>query len=500
MFGRRAGFQEGVLQALRYTRFGRAKRGRSKWRNALLKSLSALLLTVTMVAGTLLWLVRDNSLGSGPMDYWRLALGSVAGLALILIVFVASLPPRLRRPVGMRIAAVTGALLLVVGIYEIGCYQIPLRSVENNPWYLATGEAMDETNPLLPYVRPPHINWTGKSHGNLAARRYEQDPYAEEVTFQTDHEGFRNSKDISQADVIFIGDSYTEAGNADEDKTFVQLVGAELGATVRNLGRAGYCPATELIVLQDQGLRCQPKVVVWQIAEANDMQDTRFYLAWVEALGRGFRLSYRQVVSGQASKLKAWMHRSLTYRLYRTVRRVDLFQDTDWAGTFRDAQGQLWPMRLRAPPNALLLPERTREFHALWRTVQQGHRLLQERGIALLVIVMPTKFRVLAPTLEFDEQIVAKLKQGPFPLSAPLWDVPPGVSIAARIQQFLSEAGVLCVDATAALRQSAQAGVMLYPPNDTHLSPQGHQVFSQIIVKHIKGLLDATGSAGAARR
>jgi hypothetical protein len=466
----------------------------------LLKSLLALLLTVTMVAGTLLWLVYDQSLGSGAMDYWRLMLASVAGLALILIVFVASLPLRLRRPVGMRITAVFGALLLVVGVYEICCYQIPLNRVENNPWYLATGEAIDETNPLLPYVRPPHINWTGPSHGNLAARRYEQDPYAEQVTFQTDGEGFRNSKDISQADVVFIGDSYTEAGNVNEENTFVQLVGAQLDTSVRNMGRAGYFPETELIVLQEQGLACQPKLVVWQIAEANDLADMRFYAKWLNDARQGFPWSYRQVLSGKATKLQGWMHRSLTYRLYKTVRKVDLFQDTDWSGTFRDAQGEPWRMRLGPPPDASFLPERTGEFHKLGRTVQHGHRLLQERGIALLVVVIPTKFRVLAPTLDFDEQIVAKLKQGPFPLSAPLWDVPPGVSIAARIQQFLSEAGVPCVDATAALRQSAQAGVMLYPPNDTHLSSQGHQVFSQIIVKHIKRLRAGSGSAGAARR
>ena len=441
---------------------------------------------VAGVGGVLAWLVFWPQQRPGPYDYWQLVLGSVGGVSLILIAAVACCPLHLRRPVGMRVVALCGAIAIVLLSYEVLCYALRPKNIMNNPWYLGTGQAVEEANERLPYVRPAHFTWTGPSAGDLAAARYLKDPYATEVTFRTDHEGFRNGHDLTHAEVIFIGDSYTEAGNVPEADTFVQQVGRKLGKTVRNLGRAGYCPPTELIVLQDQLEQSKPKVVVWQIAEANDLRDTVAYHRWL----RGGRPSYLETFRRRPERLHGWMRRSLTFRVYRLVRRVEVFS-TDWAGTFKDDQGQDWPMRFRGPPNRSDRPDLAAGFSELLDAIQAGHDQLEKDGIRLLVVVIPTKFRVLAPTLQFDGPIAEKLNRA-YGLSAPDWSVPPESTLTSCLTRRLRPRRITCIDATPVLRASAKAGVRLYPPNDTHLSTQGHQVLSDVIVEHIEPWLAGT--------
>src|SRR6185369_5953031 len=133
----------------------------------------------------------------------------------------------------------------------------------------------------LPFERPAHLHWEGLSRGDLAILNQDDDPYATRVTFVTDHEGFRNGRDQDRANLVFLGDSLTEAGNLPEDDTFVRRTATAMNTTARNLGRAGYTAPTELIVLRKYGLTCRPRAVVWQIAESNDLVEAVMFQNWL---------------------------------------------------------------------------------------------------------------------------------------------------------------------------------------------------------------------------
>ena len=102
--------------------------------------------------------------------------------------------------------------------------------MDNHFYILAGGGARADHD--LPFVRPAHLHWTGTSRGDLARMANEADPDARVVTFQTDALGFRNSVEAERADLVFIGDSFTEAGYLPESETFVSLVGHKVGLTV----------------------------------------------------------------------------------------------------------------------------------------------------------------------------------------------------------------------------------------------------------------------------
>ncbi len=81
-----------------------------------------------------------------------------------------------------------------------------------------------------------------------------------------------------RADIVFNpGDSVTEAGEVDEDETFVARTGRTLGVGVLNLGVSGYGPQQELVVLKRYGLPSNPRLVVWQVTEWNDVLDAETY-------------------------------------------------------------------------------------------------------------------------------------------------------------------------------------------------------------------------------
>jgi hypothetical protein len=124
-------------------------------------------------------------------------------------------------------------------------------------------------DPTLGFVRKPAIEWSGRA---VAGGRY--------VHYRTDEHGFRNPLGLERADVVFIGDSFTEAGPLPEEETFVRRIEAASGVPAVNLGRSHYGAQQELIVLERYGLAYRPRAVVWVLFEGNDLADARRFAEW----------------------------------------------------------------------------------------------------------------------------------------------------------------------------------------------------------------------------
>ena len=324
------------------------------------------------------------------------------------------------------------------------------------------------------------FHWTGSSRGDLAIETNSADPDARIVTFQTDFEGFRNSRDLSEAEIVFIGDSFTEAGNVPEEETFVWLTGNALGVEVRNMGVAGYGTPTELISLQKFGLKCKPRVVVWQIAETNDLDDAVFFVQWHQA-GRPSVLP--GFSKAKPTHLEAWRRRSPTHLLFNLVRRE---QPWPFSGDFADGNGAEHTLRFEMsfPPDASQHPG----WPIVEHTLTSGAKILKEENIHLVVMLIPRKLRVMAPSTDFHEiQLPGPGKPTIVKHTLPVgWDLPPEARLATHLQQLCERLQVTFVDTTSRLTEHAAGGDLVYQSMDTHLSPTGHKIVAELLVQALE--------------
>ena len=415
------------------------------------------------------------------LNYSQFMLAGAAALALTLTSAVASCPVARRRRVGTWVATASLVMVVALGGYEARCYLTTPRQFDDNPWTFASGQAL-VADPDLPFGRPPHLSWTGVSRGDLAVMSGRADRYATEVTFQTDHEGFRNSRQMTRADLVFIGGAFTEAGNVPEAETFVQQTAVKLGKTARNLGRAGYAPPMALVVLRRNAMNCRPKVVVWQVS-GDDFPGAYYYRRW---LSRGRPPYQRRPDPVAPSRAQNWVRRSPTFWAYAMAAGLQM-QAKEWSGAFRDAQGRTHWVRHKTVPNPRAAPAEDPIRDDITRPIALGSALLAAKDINLLVVLVPTKFRAMAASLEFDSETAEGLRG--FGLGTPQWDLPASKTAAAVLEAHCRRLNIPFVDATAALRRHAEAGTLVYPPNDSHLSAEGHRVVSNLIVEHVRGLL-----------
>lgn len=82
------------------------------------------------------------------------------------------------------------------------------------------------------------------------------------AVFRADKRGFNNPEALAQADILLIGDSYTQGQCVPQDKTLAGIM-RKRGYRVYSLGVSGNGPLATLAALTEYGLAMKPKVVVW---------------------------------------------------------------------------------------------------------------------------------------------------------------------------------------------------------------------------------------------
>ena len=311
-------------------------------------------------------------------------------------------------------------------------------------------------DPELGFIRKPNIYWSGRAHDH---------PGAHYVVYRCDENGFRNPPGITRAEVAFIGDSFTEAGNVPEKDTFVRLVGEKLGVTAVNLGREYYGPQQELAVLRRYALGYEPRSIVWVIFEGNDLTDAQRYL-------RG------ELQKPAAGRRAAWSSQALlTHRLLRPFLKQGRPHPKDrgetWllAGPGGEEREVVFTL-IYAPDMVQRLP---RAWQATKRCLQQGLRLCRERGIELLVVFVPIKFRVYGPYLRVSTPEQRYPGPPPEDLSRP-------DDFASRMARFCKQIGCRFLDTYPALLAAATRGETVYSLRyDSHFDVAGHRVVADLI-------------------
>ncbi len=378
-----------------------------------------------------------------------LYVGVPLALAAVGMTLVMTRPAARRRALSVRLVAAVPTTLAAVVVFDVA-YSLVLPPVF---WYGERPVPRNENQPdaELGWVRQPNLRWVGPNPDGT-----------ERVAYRTDEHGFRNPPGLKRADIVFIGDSYTEATGVQEVETFAARAGSATGLTVANLGRSGYSPPQELIILKKHGLSYRPRVVVWQLFEFNDLNDAQDYAAWRDARG--------QLPDPPLAKRYA-AGSLLTSFVEKTARPSGAYQLRLANGTVRP-QGLDWRYR----PDG---PERYVEgFEETKRAIAEGYRLCRSRDIDLLVLMVPTPVRFLADQLVFADP-------GEREAFLPDGRVSHPEDFVTQLGAYCRKLGCPVLDLYPALR--AQAGQQpLTFINDGHLNAAGNEVVAGEIARWLR--------------
>jgi hypothetical protein len=379
-----------------------------------------------------------------------------AGVPLLvasLCTTVYSIGPRHHR-LALRLGSIFISSLLTLFVLDLvyafgfkGSYRTPAAT---DFWFEATVNHADNlSDDELGFVRKPAIFWQGRLS-----------PEGRFLSYRTDENGFRNAPQIHQADIVFIGDSFTEGASVPEEDTFVQQLGKQGTHTVVNLGRGHYGPQQELIILRRYGLGYNPRVVIWQLFEGNDLSDATRFAEWRMKPVRTESLAQRY-----------FWHSLITHWLDRT-----LPEDVITPKKIQDANGTTGSVYL---DYSYLPDEPLREplgFAETKSAIEAGYRLCESRGIKLVVVFVPIKVRVLSPYLVFNGQQDRERY------------LPGGVTDSERdfaheIAKFCGQIDCPFIDVTGALRRrAAENDHFIYMTGqDSHLDVAGHKVVAETL-------------------
>src|SRR5205823_13062293 len=89
--------------------------------------------------------------------------------------------------------------------------------------------------------------------------------------------GFRNVRDLREAKVVVLGDSFVEGGLVAADNLMTATLERLLGCNVANLGQSAYGPQQELAVLKRYAGPLRPRLCIWTFYEGNDLEDVERY-------------------------------------------------------------------------------------------------------------------------------------------------------------------------------------------------------------------------------
>lgn len=422
-----------------------------------LSSIAGVLLAVALVYVWILPLFSPR--GFFLWGHYRLKdiyLGIPVALITVCVLLVLLVPARYKRSVSLRVITFTIALLIAFALCD-AVYAFGVMGVWKANYWLDQAHISRRysiADPELGFVRKPLVSWQG----------YVPD-VNRIVEYRTDKNGFRNSTEQQRADIVFIGDSYTESATNVEENTYASLVAQSTGLSVINLARGAYGPQQELIVLKRYGLSYEPRFVVWQLFEGNDLEDAEAFVEW--------KTNPEKVI---VSLKERYLHNSLLHQLLANTRSHEPVGRMATL-SYHDGTSRRVRLRYRYEPDQ----PSTRQIGMTdtLSAIQAGQQLCQSRGIKLLIVVVPTMVRVMEPYITFNR---FEDRREFFPER-----IPGDKDFSETVEEFCSQIGCGFVDSFDAMKEASSSDNRgLYIPSDEHLDSRGHEIVSKVVADWIQ--------------
>jgi hypothetical protein len=392
-------------------------------------------------------------------------------LVIPVIWFVVS--PKAIDPLQNILVALAATCLTVTGA------DLLLRPMLGGQLYSTPMNAYTRKKPELPEVGrwDPNVSIIGEAYGDLAAMTGNMAlRVPRRMTFMTDDAGFRNGETQWPIDVLVLGDSFGAGAGVTQKNMVSQLLQTKYGWSTYNLSFPACGPWHQYVNLAIESPRLQlapHAVVIWMLYTGNDLDD-EYGSTWTVA-----ELPWRSKLSAWRVSYKTFRGRSpirqITDNLYWRSKKANEMKRNVITAVLPDGRPVLflegqeaWGRRSRADV------ERHPNFPNLIRTMEEMKRLTEERGLRLLIAILPTKGEVYRSLLEGRP-------------SLPEDSDPSGFSEA--IFGVCDKVHLHCVDPKSGLiakaRQLWSAGDLLWWRDDTHLGEQGHEALAEILAQQI---------------
>lgn len=384
----------------------------------------------------------------------ELEAGVVAALVWLASAIVAAAPAARRRVLGLRLGVALVALVVTAAACDLSYVLWAVHA--RHFWYYGQEFPHDahEHDPELVWKFRPGFGYQGRAN-----------PFSHDVRFQTDEHGFRNPRGITQADIVFVGDSVTMAVEVPDEATFVQKTARALGTRGVNLGLFGYGPQQELAVLKRYGLAYHPRVVVWQVTEWNDCEDAERY-ARRNHPDKPQLKPFPELYETY-SPLVAALEKVFPRKGTRYDDKLVLFHRSDGLVDKR----YLWPVTDG-------LAESPQGWEATRQAIAEARTLCRAQNVAFVVLFVPTHTRVLAPyvlprTTAERDRFAPPGGERPSPL-------------ALALAEHCRALDCPMLDLFPRLRRRAEAdNTQLYIKHDPHLDLDGHDEAAQALVQYM---------------
>ncbi len=354
----------------------------------------------------------------------------------------------------------------------------------------------DDGGPRLFVYRPgAELVWDYKDGKERGETRMDEQGFC-----KVDREGPARER----IDLFTLGDSFTACTVIDPAVAWASQLAGISGLSVYNLGFGGIGPYEYLQILKRWGLPNQPRYVVMNLYEGNDIRDADRYHQHVAAAREG-RVLYRNAGDrddqefdydrihdnpvGRSSyavnllvALVGKGYESGRNAILRAVGDADVQEEIDFHYTFAFPEGAM-PFNVQnADESEVRYARRIRRgevaFDRFDAVLESFARLAREHGFTPVLAVSPSAYTVYADFVRFDDPELTELM--------------PWFSRTQR-EYLRAAAGRLdipFVDLTAPLQEAARerrGRELLYFPINVHYTAAGHRVVAETLAKVIAG-------------
>lgn len=435
------------------------------------QSLVALfLLAVLGVWAWILTIAADPGTGWGTV-WFELTLTNFAVTFLAILACYVVWQPLGWRMRLARAALSVAAILLAAALIELPALVglVDYRRVLVPRVMGGSGPHNRQLDPELVYRRLPHDHFVHQQVGDSIAglaipggRRYQAE-------CQYDANGFRNTQDFRQAEIVLLGDSFVEGYDVTQEAICAKHLADRLSAEVCNLALCGYGPYQELAALKRYGVPLQPQVVVWFFYEGKDLDDIDAYETvmgrWKEYKTEEWGYVSRSFFLNVLDPLAFWLDQR-RWRPSELARRR--------AGQLRpEIPGNGRTFWFGGPPQAID-EQRIAQIGKLQAILASARATCDASGAKLLLVFIPRKDRVYREFCTFAADSEVPHYQ--------FSDLP------ERLGAWCGEQKIEYLDLTAALKAAARRGKLVYLVDDPHWSPEGHETVAAEVAGRLEEL------------
>lgn len=352
--------------------------------------------------------------------------------------------------------------ILEVPVLFFGFDYQKLMGTGNSRITLHLSEGVNKPDPVLIQLHWPNSSFSGEVFGNLAQFGIPRPP-RHKVDVKYDHNGFRNDRNYTQANVAVIGDSFVEAAIVPYEKSIVKQLEARLNTTTVNLGQIAYGFQQEMEVLRRYGLKMSPKLVIWVLFGGNDLRDVEAYEYLRKQVGKPVpkeplqkRLFIRNILVASSNVFNS------KFRTQPTRKALD------HSGLYKRADGKRERVYF-SQSNESYNPY---QWKVATETLSEARTISNKAGAEFVVVYIPRKFRIYRDHLE--------VTPGTFISKWTLNNLP------SDLEKWCRENNMHFVNLTPELQKSVASGVHPYFIDDVHWNELGHRIAADQVTTYLK--------------